>query len=221
MTILRTKALGGASGSKIGIYRFRPIIFFTRPMTQPPKSILYTATGDRGTTSLVGGTRIEKESPRLEAYGSLDELNAHLGVVDSLIDNPEIKASLHAIQNILFDIGAYLATPPDSPYLNPHPADEERIKALERLIDRTDAAVPPARNFVLPGGTQASAQAHVARTVCRRAERRILALSRLEEVAPEVMIFINRLSDYLFALARRLNHDAGKDEILWSKDCRL
>lgn len=190
-------------------------------MTQPPKSVLYTATGDGGTTSLVGGTRIEKESPRLEAYGTLDELNAHIGVVDSLIDNPEIKASLHAIQNILFDIGAYLATPAGSPYLNPHPADEERIKALERLIDRTDAAVPAARNFVLPGGTQASAQAHVARTVCRRAERRILALSRLEAVAPEVLVFINRLSDYLFALARHLNYDAGKEEILWTKDCRL
>ena len=190
-------------------------------MANPPKSVLYTATGDRGTTSLVGGTRIEKENPRLEAYGTLDELSAHIGVVDSLITDTEVKASLHAIQNILFDIGAYLATPPDSPYLNPHPAGEERIKALERLIDRTDAAVPPARNFVLPGGTPAAAQAHVARTVCRRAERRILALSRLEAVAPEVMVFINRLSDYLFALARRLHYDAGNDEILWSKDCRL
>lgn len=222
MTVLRTKALGGASGSRTVILQFPPLSFTTpTPMTVPPKRLLYTATGDDGTTSLVGGSRIEKESARLEAYGTLDELNAHIGLLDSLTTDSPVNTQLHTIQNILFDIGAYLATPPDSPYLNPHPVGNDNIEALERLIDTTDASTPSARNFVLPGGTIAAAQAHVARTVCRRAERRILSLSRIEPVAPEILIFINRLSDYFFALARRLNHESHQEEILWTKNCTL
>lgn len=190
-------------------------------MTESHKSILYTRTGDGGTTSLVGGVRVGKDDLRLEAYGTLDELNAHIGAIDSMVTDNRLHDRLHTLQNVLFDIGAYLATPADSPYLNPQPVAPEQIAALERIIDLTDEEVPPARCFVLPGGTQAAAQAHVARTVCRRCERRIIALSRIAEVNAGVMIFINRLSDYLFALSRWLNYNAGMEEILWSKDCRL
>lgn len=190
-------------------------------MASLTKSPLYTRTGDRGTTSLVGGSRVPKESPRLEAYGTVDELNSHIGLLDSLVSHDDIHTHLHAIQNILFDIGSYLATPPDSPYLNPQPLSQQQIQAIEHLIDHTDACIPPAHHFILPGGTHEAAQAHVARTVCRRAERRIIALDRQQPITPEVVIFINRLSDYLFVLARWLNFSSHREEIIWTKDCTL
>lgn len=190
-------------------------------MTSSHKSIIYTRTGDSGTTSLVGGTRIDKDNIRLEAYGTIDELNSHVGLLAAEVEYAEVLTNLRSIQNLLFDIGAYLATPADSPYRNEYPVSQATIRALEKIIDTLDSQVPPAHNFVLPGGTHASAQAQVARTVCRRAERRIVTLAREVEVSQSVTIFINRLSDYLFVLARWLNYCGECDEIMWTKDCTL
>lgn len=184
------------------------------------KSILYTGTGDSGQTSLVGGERIDKDDARLEAYGTIDELNSHIGVLlatGSLSDTD--TALLTEVQSRLFDVGAYLATNPTSPYAEAmsHPAGPEQISALEQAIDRLDESLPPMKSFILPGGTQAAAQAHVARTVCRRAERRIITLARSEGVEPDTLRYINRLSDYLFILARALNRNAGAPETPWTK----
>lgn len=180
------------------------------------KSRLYTGGGDRGETSLVGGERVRKDSLRLDAYGTVDEFSAFLGVVLSAPScPPEIRMQLLEIQNLLFDIGCILATNPSGPSYT-KPIDSEDIARIERLIDEADVATPKVHAFVLPGGCELSAHAHVARTVCRRAERRILALSREEEVPAEILTWFNRLSDYLFILARRFNHLAGVGEITWS-----
>lgn len=186
------------------------------------KSMLYTATGDKGMTSLVGGTRVRKTSPRLEAYGTLDELNSFIGVVDagwreSFGDNDNQVAVLYDIQNMLFNIGAYLATDnttcPDKKCGKP---DDNDISSLEKSIDDTDAAVPPMHCFVLPGGTALAAHIHVARAVSRRAERRVLALADTGiTIDPHVIRYLNRLSDYLFALARLANHLAGINDRPW------
>ncbi|MDE7381914.1 MAG: cob(I)yrinic acid a,c-diamide adenosyltransferase [Muribaculaceae bacterium] len=180
------------------------------------KSNLYTRTGDSGTTSLVGGQRVRKDSLRLEAYGTLDEFSAFLGVVLSSKDCPDAeKSQLLNIQNRLFDLGGYLATlpPPDNrPLL---PGMDSAISEVETWIDSLDETTPKARAFVLPGGTEISAHAHVARTVCRRAERAILRLAAEEWVDPRIIQYVNRLSDYLFILARYLNFRAGIEEIKW------
>lgn len=186
------------------------------------KSNLYTRTGDLGTTSLVGGERVSKASPRLEAYGTVDELNAALGL---LLAHPGIssdeRADLERVQHKLFTIGAYLATPaPDGAITTARGLGQKAISDLERGIDRLDASVPPLDRFLLPGGTPAAAAAHVARTVCRRAERAIVALADSGVyVDPDVIRYVNRLSDYLFVLSRNINHQAGADEIFWDKDC--
>lgn len=192
------------------------------------KSMLYTRTGDRGTTALVGGTRVAKNSPRVSAYGSVDELNAHIGLLQAYVKEisgaEADSALLLRINALMFNLGAYLATP--SPQLGPDeplPADakapaveESDLEALENAIDRLDAAVPPQRTFILPGGTIAAGVAHVARTVCRRAEREVLTLMDTGAfVHPMVTRYINRLSDYLFILARSLNHLAGVPDIPW------
>lgn len=183
------------------------------------KSLLYTGTGDAGTTSLVGGTRVDKISPRLEAYGTVDELNASLGVLAAswgaeIAGHADTVALLHNIQSRLFDIGAYLATP-DAPD-GCRGLDDARVAALEEAIDAADAAAPPMNCFVLPGGTMTASLAHVARTVCRRAERRILALPPAGiAVDSRVLVYVNRLSDYLFALARLANAAASHPEIPW------
>lgn len=178
-------------------------------------SRLYTGGGDRGETSLVGGQRVPKDSLRLDAYGTVDEFSAFLGVILSQPECPEnIRSTLLEIQNLLFDIGCILATDPAGPsYMRP--IETEDIERIERLIDETDAATPEIKAFVLPGGCPLTAHTHVARTVCRRAERRILALSRVEEVPEEILKWFNRLSDYLFILARHFNHLAGVREITW------
>ncbi len=185
------------------------------------KSTLYTRTGDRGTTSLVGGTRVPKTHVRLEAYGTVDELNAHLGL---LLAYPLDKAAvslLRQVQNNLFCVGAALATEEAD---GRHTAVLEAacVGELEQAIDVLDASLPPLRHFVLPGGCAAAAQCHVCRTVCRRAERCILRLVE-EGISPDetLLQYINRLSDYLFALARKINLDQGADEILWEKRCIL
>ena len=179
------------------------------------KSNLYTRTGDDGTTSLVDGSRIAKDSVRLEAYGTLDEFSSFLGVVLSHKDCPqEIKGQLLEVQALLFEIGAYLATPvkQGEPRIEGLTADLEK---LEGWIDTLDEQTPKIRKFVLPGGSDLSARCHVARTVCRRAERRILTLSASEYVDPELISYINRLSDYLFIAARFINFMSGIDEIVW------
>lgn len=180
------------------------------------KSKLYTGVGDDGSTSLVGGERAAKDSVRLEAYGTVDELSSHLGVVAATPDVPEeVCEQLQKVQNRLFDIGGYLASRPGGTGLPPVAGLDASTAEVERWIDALDADTPKIREFVLPGGCQAAAQAHVARTVCRRAERRIIALARGEEVDPEVRRYFNRLSDYLFILARNLNHHFGVREITW------
>ena len=180
---------------------------------------IYTRTGDAGTTSLVGGTRVSKTHPRLEAYGTVDELNSHIGLLAAYDIPQDIRASLSRIQNQLFDLGCQLATEEDSRW-KPRAITADDVSHLENLIDATDAELPRHNRFILPGGTQASAQAHVARTVARRAERDILRLDQAlgtGKIAPEALKFVNRLSDYLFVLARRLNIIAGNEEIFWEQ----
>lgn len=180
---------------------------------------VYTKTGDAGTTSLVGGKRVMKCSPRLEAYGTVDELNSHIGMLVALgVPEPASK-DLEWIQNKLFDLGSLLATEPESKY-QPRSLTSHDVERLEGAIDAMDPQLPTLRNFVLPGGTVSAAEANIARTVARRAERQMVKMnSDGLAIAPEAMRFINRLSDYLFVLARFINILAGNPEIYWNKDC--
>ena len=181
------------------------------------KSRLYTRTGDDGTTSLVGGTRAPKDSLRLEAYGTVDELNSWLGLIAaSTIITHDRQADLQAIQNTLFDIGAALATEPESKW-QPQPIAQSTIDTIEAAIDTVDSSLPPLRAFILPGGHPDAARANIARTVARRAERRIIALARTVDIDPGILRYINRISDYLFALARLINHTAQIPEIPWQQ----
>lgn len=188
------------------------------------KSLIYTRTGDDGTTSLVGGRRVSKTDLRLEAYGTVDELNAQLGMLSALLPSEdEGKALLRFIQHRLFAVGAYLATDLSCTSL---PAagqvGADAVSRLETAIDRMDASLPRLEAFVLPGGSLAAAVCHVCRTVCRRAERRMLALEEAGvcPVDTHVKQFINRLSDFLFVLSRRLNILAHESEIFWDKGCK-
>ncbi len=181
------------------------------------KSRLYTYTGDAGTTSLVGGTRAPKDCERLEAYGTIDELNSWLGLLAAAdTSDADTRELLRGIQNTLFDIGAILATEPESSW-QPAPLPQEAVDELERAIDRIDATLPPLRQFVLPGGHPDAARANIARTVARRAERRIITLHSTAPVQPEILRYINRLSDLLFAIGRRINVNSGQNEIFWQK----
>lgn len=183
------------------------------------KSQLYTRTGDQGSTSLVGGERVRKNSARLEAYGTIDELSSCLGMLASDPDcDAEVKGQLTDVQNELFNVGSYLATavkPDEEPKCIS--LDAARIQTLEGWIDALDEQTPKIRAFILPGGCTAASKAHVARTVCRRAERRILDLAETDYVDPAVITYINRLSDYLFIAARYLNFIKGVEEITWKK----
>jgi cob(I)alamin adenosyltransferase len=189
---------------------------------RPRKSKLYTGTGDRGQTGLFGGRRVPKDHPRVRAYGTIDELNAALGVACSSIRNRALVAALQSIQNELFNIGAELAS--DQPVRRRAKSSaafelgDKQIAKLERLIDDYDARVPPLRTFILPGGSQAASFLHFARTVCRRAEREVVTLGRTESVNPAVLIYLNRLCDLLFALARYANKAERQREITWQKD---
>lgn len=188
---------------------------------------VYTKTGDNGTTSLVGGIRIGKADIRLEAYGTVDELNSHLGLLAALLpadDNnlpdSDDRRTIEQIQSILFNIGTHLATDLSQTPLYPSTRlPEGATKQLEEEIDRTLSLLPEAQGFVLPGGTPAAAQAHVCRTVCRRAERRVVALAAEAEVGLEIQTYLNRLSDYLFVLAKKLNFIAGESEKMWHNPC--
>ncbi|MDE7025355.1 MAG: cob(I)yrinic acid a,c-diamide adenosyltransferase [Paramuribaculum sp.] len=182
-----------------------------------PKSILYTGTGDHGSTSLVSGHRISKHDVRIEAYGTVDELNSHIGLVVSLPGLPEeSKRMLLWVQNKLFDLGAYLAN--DMPGVASG-VDDDDILRLESMIDVVDNKLPALRRFVLPGGCVEAGQLQVARAVCRRAERRMLSLGEEADLASEVLVFVNRLSDFLFALGRYANICNSVDEIFWDKNC--
>ena len=180
-------------------------------------SKIYTRTGDKGTTSLVGGKRVSKCDPRLDAYGTIDELNSFIGLMQSVMDDKaETPENIQWIQQKLFNIGGCLATDttalelPDS--CKVMAADVER---MEHMIDAAQEGLPQQRSFILPGGTQAASYAHVARTVCRRAERLIIALPEEAAAPSELLQFINRLSDYLFVLARRINFFTGTPEKTW------
>lgn len=182
------------------------------------KSNLYTATGDAGTTSLVGGKRESKASQRIDTYGTLDELNSHIGLLRAMMpDDDPTDAMLNTIQCKIFDIGTAIATPPEISTTDP--VTQADIDTLEHNIDTIDSKLPPLSSFVLPTGTPASAQAHIARTVCRRAERLAVSLSQSAPVSPLSLVYLNRLSDFLFAIARFNNINASHPEIFWRKDC--
>lgn len=176
---------------------------------------VYTRTGDGGMTSLVGGKRVRKDCARLESYGTIDELNSHVGLLLTYVTEPADRACLISIQNRLFVVGAQLATEASQ---SPSCAiAEDDAAALERCIDAAAEGLPKWRGFTLPGGCRAAAVAHVCRTVCRRAERCILTLNSSEPVAPHLIAYVNRLSDYFYVLALRLNFLQGTEEILWQK----
>jgi cob(I)alamin adenosyltransferase len=179
---------------------------------------IYTRTGDAGDTGLFGGGRVGKDDPRVEAYGDVDELNAALGLARAVEMMPRIDETLVPIQRDLFSIGALLATP-DREKMQQHLAkariDEGRVAELERAIDEGEAELEPLRAFIVPGGTPKAAALHVARTVCRRAERRVVALARDVELPDIVVVYLNRLSDLLFVLARVANRRAGAGEVTW------
>jgi cob(I)alamin adenosyltransferase len=182
----------------------------------PRLTRIYTKTGDAGMTGLAGGQRVAKDSRRVETYGTVDELNSHIGLALSLGLCERVAAELALIQNELFDLGSDLATPAASQARHPVPTVESRhIERLERLIDELNEAVGPLANFLLPGGTPGAAALHVARTVCRRAERQATALARDEPVGATVLPYLNRLSDALFVMARYENHQRSVAEPLW------
>jgi cob(I)alamin adenosyltransferase len=174
-----------------------------------------SGSGDEGETGLLGGARVRKDHPRVEACGAVDELNAALGLARALGVDEELDAWLERVQNDLFQLGGDLAAPLDAApgWLVRLP--DEAVTALEREIDALEAELEPLRNFILPGGTPAGAALHVARTVCRRAERGIVALAAHEPVNGAALRYINRLSDWLFVMARAVNARAGHPEIVW------
>ena len=180
---------------------------------------IYTKTGDDGTTGLIGGSRVKKYDLRLEAYGTVDELNAAIGVLRSSEFPFNIDEVLYKIQNKLFNIGSLLATDDRGGAFTTNLAiTEENIKDLELAIDEYQEQLPELTHFVLPGGNFSSAYCHVARTVCRRAERRILEFAEHSTVHNEIIIYINRLSDFLFVLSRKLAFDNNINEVAWKKE---
>jgi cob(I)alamin adenosyltransferase len=179
---------------------------------------IYTKTGDQGTTALFGGGRVPKDDSRVEAYGEVDELNAALGLVRSIEIMPRIDEVVVPVQRDLFAIGAILATPDLAKMqeqLTKARIDEQRVHELEVAIDDCDAELQPLKSFIIPGGTPKSAALHVARTICRRAERRVVHLQSQITIPPLVVIYLNRLSDLLFSLARVANKRAGAGEVTW------
>ena len=181
------------------------------------KSNVYTRTGDQGLTSLVGGTRVPKNCTRLEAYGTIEELNSQLGLLLTYVTDATDRQRLIQCQCDLFSIGSMLATEPDSKRTPIKVITPEDVEDLEHAIDQAADGLPGWRGFTLPGGSRGAAVAHVCRTVCRRAERRIYALCQEAPVDSLVTAYVNRLSDYLYVLACRINHLEGREEILWAK----
>lgn len=185
------------------------------------KSNIYTRTGDAGQTSLVGGKRVMKNSMRLETYGTVDELNSFVGLLVSLTDDKATVEALQHIQNDLFVIGSYLATDTSVTELKPQSVvSGDMLSWIESQIDAIDGSLPPLRAFILPGGTTPSSVGHVCRTVCRRAERCIISLGEEVLIEPNLLCYINRLSDYFFVLARKMNIISKKEENIWDKACK-
>ena len=186
---------------------------------------IYTKAGDKGQTALVGGKKVSKDSPRIEAYGTVDELNAIIGL--ARVFNAErlkkgkaprwLDGILRQIQNELFDLGSELATPDDAVYEGMHRVGEPEVKALEALMDQCQKDLQPLKSFTLPGGGRVGGFLHQARTVCRRAERQVLALSRVEPISPWTIAYVNRLSDLLFVLSRWVARKGGETEYLWER----
>jgi cob(I)alamin adenosyltransferase len=186
---------------------------------------VYTRRGDRGETDLVGGARVPKDHARIDAYGTVDELNAALGVVRAFNAGErghdrvrrELDAVLRKLQSELFDLGAELATPPASFVQGMFRVGDAEVTALETVMDRCQQDLQPLQSFILPGGGRTSALLHVARTVCRRAERDVLRLMRVDEVGPGPLRYLNRLSDLLFVLSRWIGRQQGEREFLWER----
>lgn len=187
---------------------------------------LYTRTGDRGTTTLVGGIKIGKSHLRIEAYGTIDELNSHLGLLVALMRQYVSSYSddamfLERVQSVLFNVGTYLATDTTQTPIYPSAQlNEAEITVIEREIDQVVAATPESHCFLLPGGSVSASQAHVCRSVCRRAERRMVELAEQTEIDYKYIKYVNRLSDYLYALARKLNFIEHIDEKKWENACK-
>lgn len=175
---------------------------------------IYTRTGDDGTTGLADGSRLSKHAPRTEAMGAVDELNSTLGVLLAERLPRAVRAALEGVQHDLFDLGGELSVPGHTLMSEAH------ITRLEKLLESFNAGLPPLKDFILPGGTRAAGLAHVARTVCRRAERRVVALAESERIEPALQRYLNRLSDLLFVLGRTLNRAAGKGDVLWRHERR-
>ncbi len=191
---------------------------------------IYTRTGDKGTTALVGGTRVPKESARLEAYGTIDELNSVVGIVRTLLPQSVLKLGndgewysemLRRIQNELFDVGSELATPPEGEYEGMHKMGEAEVALLEKEMDRMEQELEPLKSFTLPGGGMLNAFLHQARTVCRRAERVLWRLKREEPVNDRLIVYVNRLSDHLFVQSRWVAKRLDEPEFLWDRGLRL
>jgi cob(I)alamin adenosyltransferase len=178
---------------------------------------IYTRTGDKGSTSLIGGTRVPKNHIRIESYGTVDELNSYLGVVNDACSIAEVREWLREIQDRLFTLGAELATAPDKEIKMKLPdLHNEDITWLEQHMDKMNETLPEMRNFILPGGHIAASLCHVARCICRRAERLCVGMQQEGEAVPELIIrYLNRLSDFLFTLARYIGHEAGAKEVPW------
>ena len=184
---------------------------------------IYTKTGDRGETGLVGGQRLPKDAPRIEAYGAVDELNAFIGAACSTADELarghqdilQVGLILRRVQHELFNLGSILATKSEDVHPKQPRITEAEIELLESEIDQMNADLPALRSFVLPGGCRLNAELHVCRTVCRRAERICVALARQEEIPPEAIRYLNRLSDAFFVWSRWVNHQLGVPEVLW------
>ena len=176
---------------------------------------IYTKTGDKGETALFGGRRLPKSHLRIDAYGTVDELNAFIGLVRDGVAGEKERAVLYEIQNRLFTVGANLASDPEKAPAIPDLRAED-ITLLEKEIDRMDEELPVLKNFILPGGHSLVSQAHVARCVCRRAERLVVAVGQEHQVPEIILQYLNRLSDYLFVLSRYLGHQLGVEEIIWT-----
>jgi len=176
---------------------------------------IYTKTGDKGKTALFGGKRVSKDDIQIEAYGTVDELNSNLGLLLVQLEEKHSKSTLQRTQSILFDIGSHLASDGTANKFLPA-FDESSINHLEQEIDRMTAELEPLKSFILPGGTLAASTTHICRTICRRAERRVVSLSDAQEINSYIVVYLNRLSDYLFVLSRKLLQLEGVDEIKWN-----
>lgn len=182
----------------------------------PRSKRIYTRTGDDGTTGLGSGERVSKSAPRIEAYGLIDELNAQIGVVLAADPAGELIEPLRRIQHELLHAGAELCVPDSAGSKKPGPRiEQQHVAGLEQLIDQLSATLPPLRNFILPGGSVAAAHLHVARTICRRAERATIRLAQEEPIGAHPIPYLNRLSDLLFVMARYQNKAAGVDDTVW------